>query len=136
MRIWIICSGEAALALPPRAAAAEYAALCEKRLDSPVGETQGHPVAANGRGLYISPRAAARDTAEKLIADGMPQAEPLLDEIPLRPFGCLAALISMVTGWRKQGRTASSYPIRAGSPRCVTRCVCAATASSAPAWGG
>ena len=46
MRIWIICSGEAALALPPRAAAAEYAALCEKRLDSPVGETQGHPVAA------------------------------------------------------------------------------------------
>ena len=87
MRIWIICSGEAALALPPRAAAAEYAALCEKRLDSPVGETQGHPVAANGRGVHVSPRAAARDTAEKLIADGMPQAEPLLDEIPLRPFG-------------------------------------------------
>ena len=87
MRIWIICSGEAALALPPRAAAAEYAALCEKRLDSPVGETQGHPVAANGRGVHVSPRAAAQDTAEKLIADGAPQSEPLLDEIPLRPFG-------------------------------------------------
>lgn len=87
MRIWIICSGEAALALPPRAAAAEYAALCEKRLDSPVGETQGHPVAANGRGVHVSSRAAAQDTAEKLIADGAPQSEPLLDEIPLRPFG-------------------------------------------------
>ena len=87
MRIWVICSGEADLSLPPRASAEEYAALCDKRLDGPVGEPQGHTVAANGRGLYISPRAAARDTAEKLIADGMPQAEPLLDEIPLRPFG-------------------------------------------------
>ena len=87
MRIWIICSGETALALPPRATAAEYASLCDKRLDGPVGETQGHPVAANGRGVYVSPRAAAQDTAEKLIADGTPQSESLLDEIPLRPFG-------------------------------------------------
>lgn len=87
MRIWIICSGEAALALPPRATAEEYASFCDKRLDGPVGETQGHPVAANGRGVLASPRAAAQDTAEGLIADGVPQSEPLLDEIPLRPFG-------------------------------------------------
>ena len=87
MRLWIICSGEAALALPPRATAEEYASLCDKRLDGPVGETQGHPVAANGRGVWASPRAAAQNTAEGLIADGTPQSEPLLDEIPLRPFG-------------------------------------------------
>ena len=86
MRIWIICSGETALALPPRAVAAEYAPLCDKRLDGPAGEAQGHTVAANGRCVYVSPRAAARDTAEKLIPNGAHQPEPLLDEIPLRPF--------------------------------------------------
>jgi len=87
MRIWIICSGESALSLPPRAAAAEYAALCDKRLDGPVDEVQGHTVAANGRKVYISPRAAARDVAEKLIPDAAGQAEELLNEIPLRSFG-------------------------------------------------
>ena len=87
MRIWIICSGEGASELPPRAAGETYAALCEKRLDSPLAAVQGHAVAANGRAVRTSPRAAARTTAEKLIPDAAAQTEQLLDEIPLCPFG-------------------------------------------------
>ena len=87
MRIWIICSGRAAVPFPPRAVGGEYAALCERQLEDPIGQIQGHAVAANGRKVYISQYRAARETAEKLIPDAFPVPDSLLDEIPLRALG-------------------------------------------------
>ena len=45
---------------------------------------QGHTVAANGRKVYISQHAAARETSERLIPGAAAETEPLLDEIPLK----------------------------------------------------
>ena len=84
MRLWIICSGEAELLLPPCATGEEYAAACKKALDGPIGVAQGHTVAANGRKVYISRHAAARETSERLIPGAAAETEPLLDEIPLK----------------------------------------------------
>ena len=82
MKLWMICSGEAALELPPRCTLAEYNALRETALDGGVSAGTLRRVAANGRRVYCSPRLSARETAEALITGAQPEIEPLLDELP------------------------------------------------------
>ncbi len=87
MKIWIICSGEAEIALPRRCTAAEYAALRECALDGAAPARGGRRVAANGRRLYCSPRLSARETAQRLVTDAECEIEELLDELPFPADG-------------------------------------------------
>ena len=82
MRLWIICSGEAAAELPARCTLAEYNALRESALDGGVDAKGGSPVAAKGRRVYCSPRLSARETAEALVTGAEREIEELLDELP------------------------------------------------------
>ena len=92
MRLWIVCSGEAALKLPTRCTLAEYNALCERALDGGIEEGSSRPVAANGRRVYCSPRASARETAARLVSGAEIEPEPLLDELPRPADGSRRAL--------------------------------------------
>ena len=83
MRLWIICSGEAAVEYPRRCTLAAYGALRERALDGGVEEGRVHRVAANGRAVYCSPRPAARETARLCVTDAEAKREELLDELPL-----------------------------------------------------
>ena len=82
MRIWMICSGEAAAALPPRCTLAEYNALKERALDGGIPAAPPRRVEANGRDVYCSPRLSARETAEALVTGAEPEIDALLDELP------------------------------------------------------
>ena len=82
MRIWMICSGEASVEIPPRCTLAEYNALREHALDGGIGAAPTRRVAANGRRVYRSSRLSARETAETLVTEAEPQIEELLDELP------------------------------------------------------
>ena len=82
MRLWMICSGEAAAEFPPRCTLSEYNALCEHALDGGVDAAGGRAVAANGRRVYCSPRLSARETAEALVSGAEIEIEPQLDELP------------------------------------------------------
>ncbi len=82
MRIWMICSGEAAAELPARCTLAEYNALCEHALDGGIPAAPARRVAANGRRVYCSPRLSARETAEAVVTDADVRIEELLDELP------------------------------------------------------
>ena len=81
MKLWIICSGEAAVDYPPRCTAEEYGALRERALDGGV-EGQPRRVAANGRRVLCSPRLSARETAERSVADAAVEIDERLDELP------------------------------------------------------
>ena len=82
MRVWIVCSGEAAIEFPRRCTAEEYRALREKALDGGAGAGGIRRVAANGRRVYCSPRLSARETARLCVADAEAEREELLDELP------------------------------------------------------
>ncbi len=92
MRLWIICSGGAAVGFPRRCTFAEYDALCEHALDGGAEEKNARRVTANGRRVYCSPRRSARETAGLLVADAQPEIEPLLDELPRPELGVGRAL--------------------------------------------
>ena len=83
MRLWIICSGEAAIEKPRRGTLGDYKACCERALDGGAVLAQKRLVRANGREVYCSPRLCARETAEALIPDAEISVEPLLDECAL-----------------------------------------------------
>ena len=85
MRLWIICSGEAAIEKPRRGTLGDYNACCERALDGGAVLAQKRLVRANGREVYCSPRLCARETAEALIPDAEISVEPLLDECPRPP---------------------------------------------------
>ena len=82
MRIWMICSGEAALDTPRRCTLAEYNALREHAFDGGISAEGGRRVAAQGRRVYCSPRLSARETAEALVTGADIEIEELLDELP------------------------------------------------------
>lgn len=87
MRVWIICSGEAAVSCPPRCTAGEYNALRAQALGGGVGENSPRRVAANGRRVLCSPRRSALETAGLSVTDAGAETEELLDEIPLPDSG-------------------------------------------------
>ena len=87
MRLWIICSGEAAAALPPRCTPAEFNALRARALDGGAEPGNSRRVAANGRRVYCSPRLSARESAERLVTGARAEIEPLLDELPSPEVG-------------------------------------------------
>lgn len=80
MRIWIICSGGKRARLPGRCTLSEYAALRQGELDGEAMLDGAAAVAANGRKLYVSPRACAAETAARLVTGAEGVIEPLLDE--------------------------------------------------------
>ena len=86
MKIWIVCSGQADLALPRRCTARELARWCRQEAEAPWRVQPVQTVPSAGRMVYVSPRRAARESARAFCGQGECQTEPLLDEIPLAPF--------------------------------------------------
>ena len=82
MRMWIICSGEAAVDFPSRCAISEYNTLRGLALDGRIEEIKGRRVAANGRRVFCSPRLSARETAEMIVEGAEAEIDELLDELP------------------------------------------------------
>ena len=86
MKIWIVCSGQADLALPRCCTAGELARWCRQEAEAPWRVQPVQTVPSAGRMVYVSPRRAARESARAFCGQGECQTEPLLDEIPLAPF--------------------------------------------------
>ena len=82
MRLWIICSGEAAVDFPSRCTISEYNTLRGLALDGSIEEIKGRRVAANGRRVFCSPRLSARETAEMIVEGAEAEIDELLDELP------------------------------------------------------
>ena len=82
MRLWIICSGEAAVDFPVRCTISEYNALRGHALDGGIEEIKARCVAANGRRVYCSPRLSARETAEMIVEGAEAEIDEQLDELP------------------------------------------------------
>lgn len=85
MRLWIICSGEAAVSYPSRCTPEEYRALRERALGGGVENNRVRRVSANGRRVFCSPRLSARETAQMIVTDAEAELEDLLDELLLPP---------------------------------------------------
>lgn len=84
MKLWILCSADSGLPARCASEALDHAAEALPQARAALPENTGRPLNPQGLDVYCSSWAAARQTAEALVPGAEAQAEPELDEIPLR----------------------------------------------------
>ena len=87
MKLWIICSGEPAIPRKKSYDAAELAALRQALLEGQIAPYTGRAAHVEGWRLYVSPHAAARQTAKALYPELEAREEPRLRELEVPASG-------------------------------------------------
>lgn len=86
MRLLIICRAAPEAAAPRRVDSEGFRALCALEEDGPIAPVTEKKPERLGRPLYAAPGEAARQTAVQLFGEGEILEEPLLRDLPCRPF--------------------------------------------------
>ena len=101
MSITILCTGEPEHAAKGACSSAGFDEAIHREMNSGILPYTGRRYNPDGKKVWIGEGLPAADTAKKLLLPCQPVVDPLLNEIPLRPFTDTEKLYPLETWLRK-----------------------------------